>query len=149
VGTIDAFYEANIELVAVNPELNIYDEEWPIWTYQVQQPPAKFVLDDGERIGAAINSMVAGGCIVSGALVRNSLLFSNVRVEDGSKITRSVIMPNVQIGKQCTIRNAIIDEGCEIPENTQIGLDLDADRQRYEVTEQGVVLVTPDMLRST
>ncbi len=148
VGTIDAFYEANIELVAVNPELNIYDEEWPIWTYQVQQPPAKFVLDDGERIGAAINSMVAGGCIVSGALVRNSLLFSNVRVEDGSKITRSVIMPNVQIGKLCTIRNAIIDEGCEIPDNTQIGVDLEADRQRYEVTEKGVILVTPDMLRS-
>jgi glucose-1-phosphate adenylyltransferase len=91
--------------------------------------------------------MVAGGCIVSGALIRQSLLFSNVRVEDGSKITRSVILPNVQIGRQCTIRNAIVDEGCEIPDQTQIGVDPDADRQRYEVTANGVVLVTPDMLR--
>jgi glucose-1-phosphate adenylyltransferase len=148
VGTIDAFYEANIELVHVNPELNIYDEEWPIWTYQVQQPPAKFVLDDGERFGAAINSMVAGGCIVSGALISQSLLFSNVRVDEGSRVERSVVMPNVQIGKKCVIRGAIIDDGCEIPDGAQIGIDAAADRQRFEVTDKGVVLVTADMLRS-
>ena len=148
VGTIDAFYEANIELVHVNPELNIYDEEWPIWTYQLQQPPAKFVLDDGERQGAAINSMVAGGCIVSGSQVRESLLFSNVRIDELSRIERAVILPHVHVGSGCTIRRAILDEGCEVPPGTQIGVDAAADRQRFHVTDKGVVLVTPDMLRA-
>ncbi|MDW8258514.1 MAG: sugar phosphate nucleotidyltransferase, partial [Gammaproteobacteria bacterium] len=147
VGTLDAFYEANLELVHVNPELNIYDEEWPIWTYQVQQPPAKFVLEDGERTGVAINSMVAGGCIVSGASVRSSLLFSNVRVDERTRIDRSVILPNVQIGRRCVVRNAILDENCDIPDDMQIGVDIERDRQRFDVTEKGVVLVTPDMLR--
>jgi glucose-1-phosphate adenylyltransferase len=149
VGTIDAYYEANIELVHVNPELNIYDEEWPIWTYQVQQPPAKFVLDDGERMGAAINSMVAGGCIVSGAVVRSSLLFSNVRVDELSRIEKSVVLPNVQIGRRCVVRNAILDDGCELPDDTQIGVDLVGDAKRFEVTAKGVVLVTSDMLRTS
>ena len=148
VGTIDAFYEANIELVHVNPELNIYDEEWPIWTYQVQQPPAKFVLDDGDRTGCAINSMVAGGCIVSGSQVRSSLLFSNVRIDERSYIDHAVILPHVHVGAGCTIRRAILDEGCELPPGTQIGVDAAADRQRFFVTEKGVVLVTPDMLRT-
>jgi len=148
VGTIDAFYEANIELVHVNPELNIYDEEWPIWTYQLQQPPAKFVLDDGERQGAAINSMVAGGCIVSGSQVRESLLFSNVRIDELSRIERAVILPHVHVGSGCTIRRAILDEGCEVPPGTQIGADVAADRQRFHVTDKGVVLVTSDMLRT-
>jgi glucose-1-phosphate adenylyltransferase len=149
VGTIDAYYEANIELVHVNPELNIYDEEWPIWTYQVQQPPAKFVLDDGERMGAAINSMVAGGCIVSGAVVRSSLLFSNVRVDELSRIEKAVVLPNVQIGRRCVVRNAILDDGCELPDDTQIGVDLVGDAKRFEVTAKGVVLVTSDMLRTS
>jgi glucose-1-phosphate adenylyltransferase len=149
VGTIDAFYEANLELVHVNPELNIYDEEWPIWTYQVQQPPAKFVLDDGERTGCAINSMVAGGCIVSGSTVRSSLLFSNVRIDERSSIERAVILPNVHVGAGCTIRRAIVDEGCDLPPGTQIGVDPAADRQRFHVTDKGVVLVTPDMLRAS
>jgi glucose-1-phosphate adenylyltransferase len=148
VGTIDAFYEANLELVHVNPELNIYDEEWPIWTYQVQQPPAKFVLDDGERTGSAVNSMVAGGCIVSGSQVRSSLLFSNVRVDERSSIDHAVLLPNVHVGAGCTIRRAIVDEGCDLPPGTQIGVDLEADRQRFHVTDRGVVLVTPDMLRA-
>ncbi|MFM1887259.1 MAG: glucose-phosphate adenylyltransferase [Pseudomonadota bacterium] len=148
VGTVDAFYEANIELVHVSPELNVYDEEWPIWTYQVQQPPAKFVLDDGQRVGMAINSMVAGGCIISGAVVRESLLFSMVRVDEGSSIERSVVMPGVHIGRNCVIRNAIIDEHCDIPEGTRIGIDLQADRERFDVTPKGVVLVTPDRLHS-
>jgi len=146
VGTVDAFYEANIELVHVAPELNVYDEEWPIWTYQVQQPPAKFVLDDGQRIGMAVNSMVAGGCIISGAVVRESLLFSMVRVDEGSRIERSVIMPSVHISRNCVIRNAIIDEHCDIPEGMQIGVDPVADRERFDVTPKGVVLVTPDRL---
>jgi glucose-1-phosphate adenylyltransferase len=148
VGTIDAYYEANLELVHVRPELNIYDEDWPIWTYQVQQPPAKFILDEDGRRGTAVNSMVSGGCIISGAVVRESLLFSNVRVEERSTIQRSVILPNVEIGRNCRINGAIIDEGCEVPDGTQIGVDRDADARRFYVTEKGVVLVTPDMLRT-
>ncbi|MFO7277597.1 MAG: glucose-1-phosphate adenylyltransferase [Pseudomonadota bacterium] len=147
VGTIDAYYDANLELVHVNPELNIYDEEWPIWTYQEQQPPAKFVLDEDGRRGMAINSMVSGGCIISGAVVRESLLFSNVRVEERSVIERAVVLPHVSIGRNCTIRRAVIDEGCEIPDGMQIGHDPALDAQRFYVTEQGVVLVTADMLR--
>ena len=111
VGTIDAFYEANLELVWVDPELNIYDEDWPIWTYQAQTPPAKFVLDEDGRRGVAINSLVSGGAIISGATVRESLLFSGVRVEERSLVERSVILPDVRIGQDCQIRNAIIDEG--------------------------------------
>jgi glucose-1-phosphate adenylyltransferase len=147
VGTLDAFYEANMELVYVNPELNIYDEEWPIWTYQLQRPPAKFVLDDEGRRGMAINSMVAGGSIISGALVRESLLFSDVRVEERSTVQASVLLPNVTVGRGCVVQRAIIDEGCEIPDGTRIGVDLAADAKRFEVTERGVVLVTPEMLR--
>jgi len=148
VGTLDAYYEANLELVYVKPELNIYDEEWPIWTYQVQQPPAKFVLDEDGRRGLAINSMVSGGSIVSGATVRESLLFSDVRVAERSHIERAVVLPHVEIGKNCTVRNAIIDEWCSIPDGTQIGVDRAEDERRFYVTEKGVVLVTTDMLKS-
>ncbi len=148
VGTVDAFYEANLELVHVAPELNVYDEEWPIWTYQLQQPPAKFVLDEEGRRGMAINSVISGGAIISGAVVRESLLFSSVRVDEGSTIERSVIMPGVRIGKGCVVRNAIIDEHCEIPDGTQIGVDIATDRQRFDVTPKGVILVTPDMLHT-
>jgi glucose-1-phosphate adenylyltransferase len=148
VGTLDAFYEANLELVYVNPELNIYDEEWPIWTYQVQRPPAKFVLDDEGRRGCAINSMVAGGSIVSGATVRESLLFSDVRIEERSVVHASVLLPGVHVGRNCVIQRAIIDEGCDIPDGMRIGVDREEDAKRFEVTERGVVLVTPDMLRN-
>src|SRR5215468_8869514 len=148
VGTVDAYYDANLELVHVRPELNIYDEDWPIWTYQVQQPPAKFVLDEEGRRGTAINSMVSGGCIISGAVVRESLLFSNVRVEERTNIYRSVILPNAEIGRNCVIRGAIVDDGGEIPDGTTIGVDREADAHRFHVTEKGVVLVTPDMLRA-
>jgi glucose-1-phosphate adenylyltransferase len=136
-----------MELVTVNPEINVYDQQWPIWTYQLQQPPAKFVLDEDGRRGMAVNSMIAGGAIISGAHVGQSLLFSNVRVEERSHIERSVILPDVEIGQGCVICNAILDEGCEIPDNTRIGVDRAADMQRFYVTEQGVVLVTQDMLR--
>jgi glucose-1-phosphate adenylyltransferase len=148
VGTVDAFYEANLELVHVAPELNVYDEEWPIWTYQLQQPPAKFVLDEDGRRGMAINSVVSGGSIISGAVVRESLLFSSVRVDEGSIVERSVIMPGVRIGKNCVIRRAIIDEHCEIPDGMQIGVDMQKDRERFDVTPKGVILVTPDMLHT-
>jgi len=147
VGTIDAYYDANLELVHVRPELNIYDEDWPIWTYQVQQPPAKFILDEDGRRGMAINSMVSGGCIISGAVVRESLLFSDVRVEERSSIYRSVILPHAEIGRGCMITGAIIDEGCDVPDGSRIGVDREADACRFHVTEKGVVLVTPDMLR--
>ena len=146
VGTIDAYYEANLELVHVAPELNIYDEV-PIWTYQSQQPPAKFVLDDGERVGTAVNSMVAGGAIVSGAQVRESLLFTNVRVNERSSVYRSIILPGVTIGRDCHVRGAIIDEACEVPDGTRIGFDAALDRERFFVTDRGVVLVTAGMLR--
>jgi glucose-1-phosphate adenylyltransferase len=147
VGTIDAYYEANVELVHVKPELNIYDQEWPIWTYQVHAPPAKFILDEDTRRGTAVNSMVSGGCIISGALVRASLLFSDVRVDERSLIDGSVILPHVDIGKGCQVSRAIVDEGCQIPDGMQIGIDRDADARRFLVTESGVVLVTADMLR--
>ena len=146
VGTIDAFYEANLELVWVNPELNIYDEDWPIWTYQAQTPPAKFVLDEDGRRGIAINSLVSGGVIISGATVRESLLFSGVRVEERSVVERSVILPDVRISPDCQIRNAIIDANCEIAAGTRIGFDRIEDAKKYLVTDKGVVLVTPDML---
>ncbi|MBV8742713.1 MAG: glucose-1-phosphate adenylyltransferase, partial [Sinobacteraceae bacterium] len=147
VGTIDAYYDANLELVHVKPELNIYDQDWPIWTYQVQQPPAKFILDEDGRRGMAINSVVSGGCIISGAVVRSSLLFSDVRVDERSSIERSVILPHVEIGTGCVICGAIIDEGCEIPSGMRIGTDRESDAKRFLVTEKGVVLVTADMLR--
>jgi glucose-1-phosphate adenylyltransferase len=146
VGTVDAFYEANLELVHVNPELNIYDEQWPIWTYQRQYPPAKFVLDDAGRCGTAINSMVSGGCIISGAEVNQSLLFSNVRVDERSYLERAVIFPDVRVGAGCTIKNAIIDTGGIVPPGTRIGVDRAEDARRFYVSEKGVVLVTRDML---
>ena len=147
VGTVDAFYDANMELVFVSPELNLYDAEWPIWTYQEQTPCAKFVLDEDGRRGVAINSMVAGGCIISGAQVRESLLFFNVTVDERTEIYRSVVMPRVTVGKACHISRAIIDEGCHIPDGTVIGSDPARDAEHFHVTARGVVLVTEDMLR--
>lgn len=146
VGTVDAYYEANLELIHVKPELNLYDEDWPIWTYQEQVPSAKFVLDDQGRRGHAINSMVAGGAIVSGAEVVESLLFHNVFVEERSRIFRSVVLPHVEIGKNCRISRAVIDEGCVIPDGMVIGEDRAADAKRFHVTQNGIALVTRRML---
>lgn len=146
VGTVDAFWEANLELIGVTPELNLYDDEWPIWTSQEQLPPAKFIFDDEERRGMAVDSMVSGGCIISGAKVRHSLLFSNVTVDNYTKIDSSVILPDVTIGKNCRINHAVIDKGCEIPDGTIIGEDEKDDKERFYVSPKGVVLVTPDML---
>jgi glucose-1-phosphate adenylyltransferase len=147
VGTLDAYYEANMELVHVAPELNIYDDEWPIWTYQLQRPPAKFILDEDGRRGMAINSMISGGSIISGAVVRQSMLFSDVRVEERAVMNATVVLPSVHVGAGCQISRAILDEGCDVPAGLRIGEDLELDAQRFEVTAQGVVLVTPDMLR--
>jgi glucose-1-phosphate adenylyltransferase len=147
VGTVDAYWQANMELIQVTPELNLYDQEWPIWTYQEQLPPAKFVFDDDDgRRGLAVDSMVSSGCIISGATVRRSLLFSNVRVEAYSEVLDAVVLPNVTIGRRCRLREVVIDKGCVIPDGTVIGEDLPADARRFHVTEDGVVLVTPEML---
>ena len=146
VGTVDAYFRANLELVYVHPELNLYDAEWPIWTYQEQLPPAKFVLDDSGRIGMATNSMVSGGCIVSGAYVKQSLLFSSVTVDEGSEVIQAVILPQAQIGRHCRITRAIIDKRCVIPDGTVIGENHAEDAERFKVTAEGVVLVCPHML---
>ncbi|MCG7948964.1 MAG: sugar phosphate nucleotidyltransferase, partial [Candidatus Thiodiazotropha taylori] len=146
VGTIDAFWTANLELIGVTPPLNLYDRSWPIWTYQEQLPPAKFVFDDEERRGMAVDSMVSGGCVISGAKVTNSLLFSNVRVNSYSSVNQTVVLPDVNIGRNCRINKAVIDRGCDIPEGTIIGEDPVSDAERFYVSEKGVVLVTPEML---
>jgi glucose-1-phosphate adenylyltransferase len=146
VGTIDAFWEANLDLVRVTPELNLYDPDWPVWTYQEQLPPAKVVFDDDARRGTLLDSLVAGGCIVSGATVRRSLLYSSVRVNSWSLVEDSVVLPNVTIGRHTVVRRAVIDRYCQLPEGMQIGVDLEEDRRRFHVTENRVVLVTPDML---
>ncbi len=148
VGTLDAFWEANMELVAVTPELNLYDDEWPILTDQAQMPPAKFVFDRDDRRGVAIDSMVSGGCVISGSRVLRSLLFSKVRIHSYAEIVDSVILPDVEIRRNVRIKKAIIDRGCTIEEGMVIGEDHEQDRQRgFRVTEKGVVLVTPDMLK--
>jgi glucose-1-phosphate adenylyltransferase len=146
VGTVDAFWAANLELIDISPELNLYDSKWPIWTYQEQLPPAKFVFDDDERRGMAVDSMIAGGCIVSGSVVRHSLLFSHVHVHSYCNIEDSVILPDVTIGRHCDIRRAVLDRGCIVAPGEKIGVDLEADRKRFHVTDNGVVLVTPEML---
>ncbi|MBT8421231.1 MAG: glucose-1-phosphate adenylyltransferase [Gammaproteobacteria bacterium] len=146
VGTVDAFWEANMELVSIDPELNLYDQVWPIWTYQEQQPPAKFIFDDDDRRGMTVDSMVSGGCVISGATVRRSLLFSAVRVNSFAQVEDSVILPEVDIGRNCRIKNAVIDRSCKIPEGMVIGEDPKADAERFYRTEKGIVLVTPEML---
>jgi len=146
VGTIDAFWAANLELIGVTPELNLYDKTWPVWTYQEQLPPAKFIFDNDNRRGMAVDSMVSGGCIISGSKVSNSLLFSNVRLNSYSEVNDSVILPDVEIGRHCRISKAVIDKGCKIPEGTIIGQDLEADAKRFLVSPGGVVLVTGEML---
>lgn len=147
VGTLDSFWQANMELVAPEPALNMYDPDWPIWTYQSQLAPAKFVFNDDDRRGMAVDSTVSGGCIISGAKVVHSLLFSNVRVRSHSEIHESVILPEVTVGRNCRIHKAIIDRGCVIPDEFEIGCDLVHDRARgFRVTDKGVVLVTREML---
>lgn len=147
VGTLDAYWEANMELISVLPQLDLYDRDWPILTYQLQTPPAKFVFDNPDRTGVATESMVSGGCIISGARIRKSLVFNNCKIHSHSDIYESLILPECEIHDGCTIRGAIIDRGSIIPEGTQIGVNHDDDRARgFRVTEGGHVLVTPDML---
>lgn len=146
VGTIDAFWEANLDLISVTPQLNLYDADWPIWTHQEQLPPAKFVFDDNNRRGQALDSSVSGGCIISGATVRRSMLFSNVKVNSYSVVEDSVILPNVEIRRNARLRRVVVEKHCVIPEGLMVGYNEEEDRQRFRVTEKGVALITPEML---
>ncbi len=144
VGTIDAYWEANMDLVSVDPLLNLYDSAWPIRTYQGQNPPAKFVFAQekkGGRLGIALDSIVSHGCIVSGGRVQNSVLSPNVRINSYSEVHHSILMENVDIGRHCRIRKAIIDKDVTIAPNTEIGYDLEKDRTRYHVTSSGIVVI--------
>ncbi len=146
VGTVDAYWEANMELTKVVPDLNMYDKQWPIWTYQAQLPPAKFVFDDAERRGLAVDSLVSGGCVISGATVRRSVLFSDVRVNCYSHVEDSVILPRVTIGENVVLKRVIVDKMCTLPDGLQVGVDPEHDRARFYVSEKGITVITPDML---
>jgi len=146
VGTIDAYWEANMELTKVIPELNLYDRDWPIWTCQEQLPPAKFVFNDEGRTGHATDSLVSGGCLISGSSINGSVLFSDVRVHSYCNVVGSVILPKVTINRHAVLKNVVIDRGCVIQEGMQIGVDLKLDAERFYVSENGITLVTPDML---
>ncbi len=148
VGTVDAFWEANLELTRPIPELDLYEREWPIWTYQHQLPPAKFLFEEPERKGMAFDSLVASGSIVSGSLVRRSLLSINVHVHSYCTIEDTVVLPSVQIGRHSIIRRAVIDKECRLPERFEVGVDREADRRRFHVTDNGIVLVTPEMFEA-
>lgn len=143
VGTVDAYWQANIELVDASPELNLYDEQWPIRTYQLQLPPAKFEDIDGAQ-GMAVESMVSGGCRISGGTIQHSLLFSNVSVKARALVENSVLLPGVVVGEDCQLRKTVVESGTRIPPGTMIGHDPQLDRQIFHVTPGGVVLVTPD-----
>ncbi|CUQ68030.1 Glucose-1-phosphate adenylyltransferase [Candidatus Nitrospira inopinata] len=148
IGTLDAFWEANMDLVSVDPQFNLYDPEWPIRTYQGQFPPAKFVFAQdfqGGRMGVALDSIVSGGCIVSGARVQNSILSPNVRVQDHADVRESILMDNVQIGPHSRIKRAIIDKDVVIPPRTEIGYDREADAKRFKVTDSGIVVISKGM----
>ena len=146
VGTIDAYWEANLDLTKVVPELNLYDDEWPILSRQPQLPPAKFVFDGDALRGMAVDSLVSSGCIVSGATVRRSILFTKVRVSERSYIEDSIVLPETVIGRDVTLRRAVVDKRCVLPDGFTAGVRPGEDRQRFHVTAGGVVLVTPSML---
>ncbi|MDQ7988957.1 MAG: glucose-1-phosphate adenylyltransferase [Candidatus Dactylopiibacterium sp.] len=146
VGTLDAYWDANIDLTATVPKLDLYDTRWPIWSYQAQLPPAKFVHNEPGRRGVAIESVVSAGCIVSGEVVR-SLLFSNVRVHSHANVSWSVLMPGAQVGRGARVNRAVIDRDCFIPDGMVIGEDPEDDARRFYRTESGIVLVTRDMLK--
>jgi glucose-1-phosphate adenylyltransferase len=145
IGTLDAYFDANMDLCQVNPEFNLYDPEWPLRTYQVQAPPAKFVFaDEGRRCGHALDSIISAGCIISGSRVSGSVLCPNVRVHSFCEIDQSILMPGVRVGRHARIRRAIIDRDVFIPRGAQIGHNLEEDRKRHTVTESGIVVVTVD-----
>ncbi len=145
IGTLDAYYEANMDLCQVNPEFNLYDPEWQLRTHQVQAPPAKFVFaDEGKRCGQALDSVISAGCIISGSRISGSVLCPNVRVHSFSTVDQSILMPGVRVGRHARIRRAIIDRDVFIPRGALIGYNEEEDRQRHTVTERGIVVVTTD-----
>jgi len=146
VGTVDAYWEANVNLVTLNPELNMYDADWPIWTHQEQLAPAKFAFDDEDRRGYAVDSLISGGCLITGSMIRKSVLFSNVRVHSYSTVEDSVVLPDVIIERHCKLSKCVIDKGAIIPKGTVIGENPEEDARRFYVTENGIVLVTAEML---
>jgi glucose-1-phosphate adenylyltransferase len=146
VSTVDAFWEANMDLTHVIPDLNLYADNWPLRSLQGQYPPAKFILDDDGRRGGAYDSLVSSGCIVSGATVRGSILFTKVRVGDRSVVEDSVVLPDIAIGCKVKIKRAIVDDGCVIPDDFEAGFGPDVDRTRFHVTERGITLITAEML---
>ncbi len=143
VGTLDAYFQANMDLIAVEPIFNLYNSQWPIVTANTSLPPAKFVFNDlpQKRVGRALDSLVSEGCIISGGLVERSVLSPRVRVNSWSTVTDSILMENVEIGRHCDIRKAIIDKNVTIPPGTKIGVDLEEDRKRFHVTESGIVVI--------
>ncbi|MCU0651066.1 MAG: glucose-1-phosphate adenylyltransferase, partial [Candidatus Omnitrophica bacterium] len=144
IGTLDAYYEANMDLIQVDPVFNLYDSQWPIRTYQEQTPPAKSIFAGEEitgRVGLALDSLVAGGCIISGGQVKRSVLSPNVRINSYSQVTDSILMEGVSVGRHANIKRAIIDKDVSIPEGAVIGYDLDDDRKRFVVTDSGIVVV--------
>jgi glucose-1-phosphate adenylyltransferase len=146
VGTVESFWKANLDLCSIEPELNLYDRDWPVWTYQAQYPPAKFVFDDEGRRGEAIDSMVSGGCIISGARIKRSVISTGSRIHSYCLIKDSVLLPRVEVGRNCRLQNCVVDKGTIIPPGTVIGEDPVADAERFYVEESsGIVLVTPDM----
>lgn len=148
VGTVEAYWAANLDLTNTLPELDMYDRDWPIWTYQEQLPPAKFVFDDDGRRGMAVDSLVSGGCIISGGHVRRSVLFSQVRIHSYAEVDEAVLLPGVDVGRHCKLRKVVVDNGCTIPDGLMIGFDAAEDARRFYRSEGGVVLVTREMLEA-
>jgi len=146
VGSVDAYWEANMDLTHVTPDLNMYDTEWPIWTHQEQLPPAKFIFDDDGRRGMAVDSVVSGGCIISGAKIARSLLFSNVDVHSYCSIEDSVILPDVEVHRSVRLKRVVVEKRCTLPEGLAVGFDSVEDRKRFHVSERGITLITPEML---
>ena len=145
IGTLDAYFDASMDLVQVNPEFNMYDPEWPLRTYQPQSPPAKFVFaEEGRRCGQALDSIISPGCIVSGSRISGSILCPNVRVHSFCHIEQSILMPGVRVGRHARLRRVIVDRDVFIPRGAEIGYNLEEDRRRHMVTDQGVVVVTQD-----
>src|SRR3954465_15897269 len=145
IGTLDAYYEANMDLCRVNPDFNLYDPEWPIRTHQVQAPPAKFVFaDEGRRSGLSLDSLISAGCIISGSTIRGSVLCPHVRVNSFCSADESILMPGVRVGRHARLRRTIVDRDVFIPRGAQIGFNEVEDRRRHTVTERGIVVVTKD-----
>ncbi len=145
-GTIDAYWKANIDLTDFNPELNLWDKDWPIWTYSEQVPPAKFIHDEENRRGSAVSSLVAGGCIISGTDVRNSLLFTMVHTNSFAALDHVVALPYVEVGRHARLKNAVIDRGVKIPEGLVVGEDPEEDAKWFRVSQGGITLITDEMV---